>query len=117
MHYIVYAIVTLYIIDKYIVGDFVLLITSINLFLTKVLAATFVYIEIKSIGENVEIITGKNFWKIFKELLSKTKELKQEVENVGLSVKKKNLKLINQITVISIKHNYHYKTRFFTINS
>lgn len=78
------ALITFFCIEKYIIGDFVVLFTSISLFLTKLVAATLAYIEIKSIGENVEIITGKNIWNMFKEMLNRTKELKQEVENVGI---------------------------------
>ena len=78
------ALITFFCIEKYIIGDFVILFTSISLFITKLVAATLAYIEIKSIGENIEIITGKNIWKSFKELLNRTKELKQEVEKVGI---------------------------------
>lgn len=82
------ALVTIFMIEKYILGEFVFLFTSIPLFLTKLTAATLAYIELKSISENIQIITGKNLWNIFKEMLNRTTELKNEVENVGVIPKK-----------------------------
>lgn len=72
------SLVLMFVVERYIAGDFILLFTSIPLFLTKLMAATLVFIEAKSIGENYEIITGVNIWNKFKELLSLGKELKKE---------------------------------------
>jgi len=77
------TLITFFMIEKYILGDFVILFTSISLFITKLVAATLAYIELKSIGENLEILIGKNLWNLFKEMLNHTKELTQEVEKAG----------------------------------
>ena len=65
--------------DKFIMGEFIALFIGVPLFLTKVLAATLCFIEIKSIDETVKIITGKSVLERFRELLARAKEAKEDV--------------------------------------
>lgn len=75
------AIILFFCIEKFILGDFLLLITEIHLVLTKLVATTLLYIELLSIKENLEIATGKNYWKIFKQMIGRGKELKNELSD------------------------------------
>lgn len=77
------AIILFYTIDVFILGEFISLFVEVPLFLTKVLAATLCFIEIKSIDENIEIITGKSTWVRFKEILSRAKEAKNEIQELS----------------------------------
>lgn len=76
------AIILFYAMDKFIMGEFIALFIGVPLFLTKVLAATLCFIEIKSIDETVKIITGKSVWERFRELLARAKEAKEEVNDL-----------------------------------
>lgn len=77
------AIILFYMMDKFILGEFIALFIGVPLFLTKVLAATLCFIEIKSIDENIEIITGKSVWNRFKEILARAKEAKNEIQELS----------------------------------
>ena len=81
------AIILFYFMDCFILGEFIALFVGIPLFLTKVLAATLCFIEIKSIDENIEVITGKSVWDRFKELLARAKEAKEEISDLTESDK------------------------------
>lgn len=73
------AIISLYFIDKLLLGEFISLFTSITLFLTKVGAITLVFIETKSINENITQATGVNVWDVFKQMLSRAKYIKDDI--------------------------------------
>jgi len=75
------SVVTFFCIEKFIIGDFLKIVTDIPLVLTKLVATTLLFIESKSIIENLELITGKNYWKLFKEMLQRTKEIKKIIDN------------------------------------
>jgi hypothetical protein len=75
------AIILFFVMDKYIIGDFVGMFTHIPLVLTKLMSLTFSYIELKSIDENYEAMTGKSFWKSLKEMLHRAKAIKKDIED------------------------------------
>lgn len=76
------AIILFYAMDKFIMGEFIALFIGVPLFLTKILAATLCFIEIKSIDETINLITGKSVWERFRELLARAKEAKEEVNGI-----------------------------------
>ena len=76
------AIVLFFCIEKYILSDSIGLISQINLLLTKIVATTLISIELKSINENYETISGVSIWSKFKLLLSRTKELSNDVKEI-----------------------------------
>lgn len=76
------AIILFYAMDKFIMGEFIALFIGVPLFLTKILAATLCFIEIKSIDETIKLTTGKSVWKRFRELLARAKEAKEEVNEI-----------------------------------
>jgi hypothetical protein len=74
------AIITTFILEKYMLGEFVVLFTTIQFFLTKVVTIFFSGIELMSINENVKSIYGLNFFQLFKKMLSRIKEVKDDVK-------------------------------------
>lgn len=70
------AVVLLYVIDKFILGDIINLFFSIQFLATKLAAMTMIMIELKSINENYKSIVGYSMWDKFKELLTRAKDLK-----------------------------------------
>lgn len=76
------AVILFFALEKFLVGDFILLFTSIPLFLTKVIATLLVGIELTSISENVEEATGISIWQRIKIMLGRVKEIKSEVNDV-----------------------------------
>jgi hypothetical protein len=76
------AVIGFFVIDKFILGDFILMFTAIPLVLTKLVTVTLLYIECKSINENYYIISGISMWSKFKEMLKRTKEIKNDIEDI-----------------------------------
>lgn len=76
------AVILFFALEKFLVGDFILLFTSIPLFLTKVIATLLVGIELTSISENIEEATGVSVWQRIKIMLGRVKEIKNDVNDV-----------------------------------
>ena len=76
------VVVLFFFIDRFILGEFIQMFIEIPLFLTKVVSALLCFIEVKSIDENFEAITGQSLWSKLKDLLARTKELKEDFENI-----------------------------------
>ena len=74
------AIIGFFCIEKYILGDLTIMLTSIPLVLTKLVAVTLLFIEGQSIIENYSAVSGINIFNKFKELLSRTKYVKNIIE-------------------------------------
>ena len=76
------CVLLIFCLEKFILDEFVKILTAIPFFLTKIVAILLCYIEIKSILENFEEITGVNLWKTFKSLLSRAKSIKKDIEDL-----------------------------------
>lgn len=81
------AVIMFFFIDVFIMSDFISMFSKIPFFLTKMIGALLCFIELKSIDENIKIITGKSLWDRFKEMLSRGKELKEEISELTESKK------------------------------
>lgn len=68
------GIVSVFFLEKYILADILGLFISVDLILTKAFTFFCAFIEIKSINESYEDITGKNILKALKEFLTRTKD-------------------------------------------
>jgi hypothetical protein len=79
------AIILFFIIEKFIMMDFVMLFTSISLFLTKIVAIVLISIELKSMNESYQKITGISLWERFKALLKRTQEIKDDISEITKS--------------------------------
>ena len=73
------SIITLFLIEKYLLGEFIGLFVQIPYFLTKMISVVLVGIEIMSMHENFEIITNINIWKAFKTMVKRGKEAKNDL--------------------------------------
>lgn len=76
------ALITFFILDKFIFGELVGAFTSIPHLLTKVVAVFFVGVELISINENVNGIYGFNLFKMFRNMLSRAKEVRKDIDDV-----------------------------------
>lgn len=76
-----FATIGMYITDKYLVGELIMVFTDIPLVLTKLVVATLLSIELKSINENIESGFGLNIWDKFKYMLRRAKSVKDELED------------------------------------
>ena len=75
------AVILFYSIEHFILGDIIGLFTSIPLILTKLVTATLLSIELTSVSENIESAYGINLWKKFKQMLTRAKQVKEELED------------------------------------
>jgi len=76
------SLVSFYAIEKFIVGDFVVLFSSIPMLLTKILSMFFISIEILSVNENIKEVTGTGAFEKLKEMFKRVKEVKEQVKDV-----------------------------------
>jgi hypothetical protein len=68
------AILFIFLVEKYIVADLLAHFISVDLVMTKIVAFFCVAVEIKSINESYESVTGKNLLKSLREFVTRAKE-------------------------------------------
>jgi len=76
------AVIGFYLIDYWILNDIILVFFSIPLMLTKILSLVLCSIEVISISENYKAVKGIDIWSAFKNLLQRSKEIKQDIDGV-----------------------------------
>ena len=76
------AVIGFYLIDFWILNDIILKFFSVPLMLTKILSLVLVSIECISISENYKSVKGIDIWSSFKQLLQRSKEIKQDIDGV-----------------------------------
>jgi hypothetical protein len=76
------AVIGFYLIDKFILNDIILTFFSVPLMLTKILSLVLCSIEVISISENYKAVKGIDIWSAFKNLLQRSKEIKQDIDGV-----------------------------------
>jgi len=76
------AVIGFYLIDYFILNDIILVFFSIPLMLTKILSLVLCSIEVISINENIKAVKGLDIWASFKQLLQRSKEIKQDIDGV-----------------------------------
>ena len=76
------AVILTYLIDYYILNDIILQFFSVPLMLTKILSLVLVSIEAISISENYKAVKGIDIWSSLKNLLQRSKEIKQDIDGV-----------------------------------
>lgn len=81
---LVYAgvIILTYGLDKLLLGEFLLMVVSVNLFATKVSAIALILAEIYSIDEKLVNVKGKGIWHYFKRLIGVAKLIKKETDGL-----------------------------------
>ena len=76
------AVILIFALEKFMLGEFVLLFTAIPLFLTKVVATLLVGIELTSMSENFKEATGISIWHKIKVMLGRAKDIKDDVNKI-----------------------------------
>ena len=76
------TILLLYVIDKFLLNEFVKLHFTIDFMFTKLVAILLIFIELVSIKENVEEALKIDIWKMLKALLNRAKEVKEDIDEI-----------------------------------
>ena len=76
------TVIMFYMIDQFILNNIILQFFSVELLLTKILALILVSIEVMSINENYKAVKGLDLWQAMKNLFSRAKEIKKEVDEI-----------------------------------
>ena len=76
------CVILLFIIDHYLLSEFMEMWFSVDYFFTKLIALVLVGIELTSIKENYEEATGKDVIKWLKSTLQRSKEIKNDVNDL-----------------------------------
>ena len=76
------AVILFFILEEFIIGDFVLIFTSIKYFLVKLMAALLCGIELMSINESYTLIYGYSLWEKCKKLITRAKYIKDEYKKI-----------------------------------
>lgn len=74
-------IVLFFLMDKFILNEFVKTFINIDYFLTKALTLIFIFIEFTSIDESYTIVRGKSIFQSLKELIGKANDIKNDLKN------------------------------------
>ena len=77
-----FALILFYFIDSIILNDIAKSFTPVDLFVTKMVAAVLVSVEVLSILENIKLATGHDFIGMAKKTLKRSKSLKDEVQDI-----------------------------------
>jgi hypothetical protein len=76
------VVITAYVLDTNLLGEFFLLFLSIPLAITKITVLALISNEIYSMDEKVVNVTGKGLWDMFKRLLSMAKFIKKQKDEI-----------------------------------
>lgn len=77
------TLISIYFLDKYLLGEFIKNFSSITFFVTKLTAMFLICLEGMSINENIKEISELNFFQLFKKMLSRVKEIKVEIVDIA----------------------------------
>lgn len=76
------VVILFFILDLFVLGEFVRIFIDINFFLTKVISMVLVFIELKSMDENFKLMYGTSLWDKLKDVLARAKDLKEEIDEL-----------------------------------
>lgn len=76
------AVIGFYLIDFWILNDIIMKFFSVPLMLTKILSLVLVSIEVMSINENYKSVKGIDIWQGMKNLFSRAKEIKNDIDGI-----------------------------------
>ena len=78
------AIIGFFLIDKYILGDILFRLFSVEFLLTKLVGLVLASVEVFSIDENYRAVNKFGLWHAAKKLLARTREVKDELKDFDL---------------------------------
>ena len=76
------TVLLLFLMDKYLLNEFVIQWFSIEYMFTKMCAIVLIFIELVSVKENIEEAYSIDIWKMLKRLLSRAKEIKSNIDDL-----------------------------------
>ncbi len=76
------CILFLFVIDKYVLNEFIIQCFGFNYMFTKICAILLIFIELVSIKENIEETFNVDIWKLFKKAFLRAKEFKVNIEDI-----------------------------------
>ena len=76
------CILLLFVIDKFILNEFIYKWLSIDFMFTKICAILLIFIELVSIKENIEAAFKIDIWKILKKSFLRAREVKDNIDNI-----------------------------------
>lgn len=77
------AVLLFFMIEKFILQDFVGMFTNMQFIITKLMAITLIAIELKSIDENYKAVSGVSIFSTFKKLITRAKEIKGDLKDLS----------------------------------
>lgn len=75
------ALITIFVLETFVLGEFVQMLSSIQYLLSKIVACILILVEARSVDENFQIITGFSIFDKGKELLARYKKIKKELDD------------------------------------
>lgn len=79
------AIIGFFLIDKYILGDILFRLFSVEFLLTKLVGLVLASVEVFSIDENYRAVKKYGLWHAAKQLLARTREVKEELKDFDIN--------------------------------
>ena len=76
------CILLLFLMDKYVLNEFIKHAFGFEFMFTKICAILLMFIELVSIKENIEEAFKVDIWKLFKKVLSRAKEIKTDINDI-----------------------------------
>ena len=76
------CILLLFVIDKFILNEFIIKWLGINFMFTKICAILLIFVELVSIKENIEASYNISIWKLLKNLFLRAKEIKEDIDQI-----------------------------------
>jgi len=79
------CILFLYIIDNFVLNEFIFKWLSVDYMFTKVCAILLIFVELVSIKENLEEAYNIKIWEMLKKVFLRLKEIKEDINNVKIN--------------------------------
>ena len=76
------CILLLFVIDKFVLNEFIKHAFGFDFMFTKICAIVLIFIELVSIKENIEATFKIDIWKLLKDLFNRAKEIKSSVNEI-----------------------------------
>lgn len=76
------CVLLLFLMDKYLLNEFVILWFGIEYMFTKICAILLIFIELVSVKENIEEAYKIDIWAMLKKLLSRAKEINSDINDL-----------------------------------
>ena len=77
------CILFLFLIDKFLLNEFIIRSFGITFMFTKICAILLIFVELVSIKENIEETFGINLWKMLRKAFLRAKEVKKDIDELS----------------------------------